>query len=115
MPQDEVTLLDIARFAQEILDLTNGMNEIMFAEARSIQLAVLYEIAVLGEAVKRLSPEFRQANQAIPWKEIAGMRDKVIHQYDRVKIAVVWQAIMVDIPLLLQQIEPLLPRPQQES
>jgi uncharacterized protein with HEPN domain len=58
-----------------------------------------------------LSPEFRLAHPEIPWKEIAGMRDKVIHQYDRVKIAVVWQVIIVDIPLLLGQLEPLLPQP----
>lgn len=111
MPQDEATLLDIVRFAREILDLTREMDQVTFAQARSIQLAVLYEIAVLGEAVKRLSPEFRLAHPEIPWKEIAGMRDKVIHQYDRVKIAVVWQVIIVDIPLLLGQLEPLLPQP----
>jgi uncharacterized protein with HEPN domain len=109
MQRDEATLLDIVRFAREILDLTRGMDEVAFAEARPTQLAVLYEIAVLGEAVKRLSPEFRESHAEIPWKEIAGMRDKVIHQYDRVKISVVWQAIAIDIPHLLQQIEPLLP------
>jgi uncharacterized protein with HEPN domain len=109
MEQDEATLLDIVRFAREILDLTKGMDEVTFAQSRPTQLAVLYEIAVLGEAVKRLSPEFRECHQEIPWKEIAGMRDKVIHQYDRVKITVVWQVIRVDIPFLIQQIEPLLP------
>ncbi|MEA5536371.1 DUF86 domain-containing protein [Crocosphaera sp. XPORK-15E] len=111
MPRDQETLLDIVRFAQEILDLTKGMDEDTFAKNRPTQLAILYEIAVMGEAVKRLSPEFRANHGAIPWKEIAGMRDKVIHQYDRVKIAVVWQVIMVDIPFLLRQLEPLLPQP----
>ena len=79
MRRDEAHLLDIARFAREILSLTKGMDELDFAASRTSQLAVLYEIAVLGEAVKRLSPEFRLRHQEIPWKEIAGMRDKVIH------------------------------------
>ena len=110
MLRDQATLLDIVRFAEEILDLTKGMNEIIFASSRSTQLAVLYEIAVLGEAVKRLSSEFREEYPEILWKEIAGMRDKVIHQYDRVKIPVVWQVVIVDIPVLLAQLKPLLPQ-----
>ena len=111
MNKDDGTLLDINQFAQEILELTQGMDEETFAQNRTTQIAVLYEIAVLGEAVKRLSFEFRDCHPEIHWKEIAGMRDKVIHKYDRVKIKVVWQVIQVDIPLLLQQLEPLLPQP----
>ncbi len=110
MRRDEAHLLDIARFAREILNLTNGMDELNFAASRTSQLAVLYEIAVLGEAVKRLSPEFRSRHQEIPWKEIAGMRDKVIHQYDRVKISVVWRVVSIEIPELLANLEPLLPQ-----
>ncbi|MEI6426843.1 MAG: DUF86 domain-containing protein [Pseudanabaena sp. ELA607] len=110
MLKDEAVLLDIARFCQEVIDLTYGMDRDDFTGDRTKQLAVLYEIAVLGEAVKRLSMEFREAHPEIPWKEIAGMRDKVIHQYDRVKVSVVWQAVKIDVPTLLESITPLLPR-----
>jgi uncharacterized protein with HEPN domain len=110
MQRDDATLLDIARFSREILEITRGMDEAEFTSNRPTQLAVLYEIAVLGEAVKRLSPEFRERHSEIAWKDIAGMRDKVVHQYDRVKLSVVWDVIARDIPQLLEQLKTLLPK-----
>ncbi len=115
MLKDEAVLLDIARFCQEIIDLTAGMDRDAFIGDRTKQLAVLYEIAVLGEAVKRLSMEFREAHPEISWKEIAGMRDKVIHQYDRIKVSVVWQSVNLDVPQLLQKLETLLPKQNERS
>ncbi|MGK7931187.1 MAG: DUF86 domain-containing protein [Microcystaceae cyanobacterium] len=82
--------------------MTQGIDEETFAKNRTIQLAILYVIAVLGEAVKRLSFEFREDHPEIPWKDIAGMRDRVVHQYDRVEIEVLWEVIETDIPLLPQ-------------
>lgn len=82
--RDKASLLDIARFAEMILQLTAGMNEAAFQADVRTQLAVLYELTVLGEAVKRLSQEFRDRHPDIPWRNMAGMRDKLIHDYDRV-------------------------------
>ncbi len=109
MQRDDATLLDIARFCQQILVLTAGMNKGTFEQDIRTQLAVLYEIAVLGEAVKRLSTAFQDQHSAIPWKDIAGMRDKVIHQYDRVKLDLVWEVVQREIPTLLENLSPLLP------
>ncbi|GAB4288099.1 MAG: DUF86 domain-containing protein [Oscillatoriaceae cyanobacterium] len=109
MLKDDAVLLDLARVANQIMELTTGMNRAEFDADIRTQLAVLYEIAVLGEAVKRLSMEFREQHPEIPWSEIAGMRDKVIHQYDRVKLDVVWRTIQKDVPEFISQIEPLLP------
>ena len=64
---------------------------------------------MLGEAVKRLSPELRSQHPAIPWKKIAGMRAIVTHKYDQVQLGVVWETIQQDIPALLAYIQPLLP------
>lgn len=63
----------------------------------------------MGEATKKLSPEFRAKNAQIPWKNIAGMRDKCVHDYRQIDIVLVWQITQINIPELLQAIEPLLP------
>jgi uncharacterized protein with HEPN domain len=55
-----------------------------------LQDALIRCIAVLGEAVKRLSPELREQNSDLPWRGMAGMRDLLIHAYDRVDLDEVW-------------------------
>jgi len=64
---------------------------------------------VVGEAVKRLSPEFRAKHSGIPWSLIAGMRDKLIHHYDSVDFEQVWRSVDTDIPDLLSYVEALAP------
>ena len=60
------------------------MSKTSFVSDKRTHLAVLYEITVTGEIVKRLSSEFRQNHPEIPWKQIAGMRDKLVHDYNKV-------------------------------
>ena len=64
-----------------------------------------YQISVVGEAVKRLSNEIRSAYTEIPWKDIAGMRDRLIHGYDSVDVDELWKTATEDIPILLEQIK----------
>jgi uncharacterized protein with HEPN domain len=65
---------------------------------------------VMGEAVKRLSAEFRTQHPKVPWMLIAGMRDKLIHGYDIVDLEQVWKTAVADITELLTLLDPLLPK-----
>ena len=67
--------------------------------------AVLYQLTVIGEAVKRLSKEFRANHPEIPWSLIAGLRDNLIHGYDLTDWDEVWKTVKTDIPDLLEKIE----------
>ena len=64
-------------------------------------------LEVLGEALKRLSPELREQNSDLPWRGMAGMRDLLIHAYDRVDLDEVWQAYL-QFPSIRQRIEKIL-------
>ncbi|MYC29869.1 MAG: DUF86 domain-containing protein [Chloroflexi bacterium] len=110
MNRDKVTLLQIADAAQLIVAFSQDFEIGQFAEHLLTRSAVLYQFAVLGEAVKRLSEEFRENHPSIPWNEIAGMRDRVVHGYDSVNFDRVWDAIVNDIPDLLIYLQPHLPR-----
>lgn len=85
------------------------MSKTAFLDDLKTQSSVLYQLMVIGEAVKRLSHEFRAQHPDIPWSLIAGMRDHLIHAYDAVDWDEVWKTITRDVPDLLAQIERLLP------
>ncbi|MCX6029827.1 MAG: DUF86 domain-containing protein [Chloroflexi bacterium] len=109
MSRDDATLLDMARAAQLVIEFTRGADELTFFDDVKTQSAVLHQLMVLGEAVKRLSSEFRLRYPEIPWPLIAGMRDNLIHECDSVDLDEVWRTADRDIPRLLQQLERLLP------
>jgi len=69
------------------------------------QSAVLHQLLIIGEAVKRLSMSLRAEYTGIPWNLMAGMRDNLIHAYDTVDIEEVWNTASKDIPELLQQVQ----------
>jgi uncharacterized protein with HEPN domain len=110
MSRDETTLLDIVRAARLVLEFKRGMNKPAFLKDIKTQSAVLHQLMVMGEAVKRLSQDFRTRHPEIPWTLIAGMRDKLIHGYDIVDLDEVWKTADADVPDLLSLLEPLLPK-----
>lgn len=110
MQRDNATLLDIEKAAHLIQLFLRDCTKEDFIDDPKTQSSVLYQLLVIGEAVKRLSPQFRNQNNTIPWAVIAGMRDHLIHAYDTVDWEEVWSTITRDVPLLLFQIQPLLPQ-----
>jgi uncharacterized protein with HEPN domain len=115
MSRDSASLLDIINAAKRVLLFAKGLDKSALANNEEKQSAILYQIIVIGEATKRLSLEFRAQHPKIPWKDIAGMRDILAHQYDRVNLNTLWDAIQTDVPELLSMIEPLFPQPSQED
>jgi uncharacterized protein with HEPN domain len=105
MLRDEATILDMIRACRLVLAFGDGMDEMSFSSDLKTQSAILHQLLVLGEAVKRLSDEFRLAHPEMPWRTIAGMRDNLIHEYDAVDIAEVWKTSTTDIPPLIAALE----------
>ncbi len=108
MRRDDAALVDIAGAARLIIAFSEGMSRAAFGGDLKTQKAVLHEIIVLGEAVKRLSPSFRAAHPNIPWSLMAGMRDHLTHEYDDVDLDEIWKVVTRDAPALLGQLAPLL-------
>lgn len=109
MNRDDAYLLDILNAIRRIQSFALGLTKDDFHNNEEKQSAILYQIIIIGEAAKRLSPETRTATPHIPWKEIAGMRDILAHQYDRVNINTLWDVVQRDIVELETLIAPLLP------
>jgi len=107
MNRDAGVLLDILLAARDIREFVSGLDRAAFEKDRKTQAAVLHRFTVIGEAAKRLSEPFRQAHPHVPWAQIAGMRNRLIHEYERVDLAEVWNAVERDVPELVRALEPL--------
>ncbi len=92
---------------EDIESYLKGQTKEHFAKAKMMQDAVIRKIEIIGEAVKNLPPTFRKNHSKIPWSDIAGMRDILIHDYFGVNVNVVWKTAQNDIPKLKKQITEL--------
>jgi uncharacterized protein with HEPN domain len=113
--RDQATLADIVRACGLARQFINGLDLEAFLTDEKSQAAVLHEITIVGEAVKRLSNDFREAQPDIPWRLIAGMRDRLIHQYNTVDLEEVWKTVTTDIPTLVADLEALRSAPEESS
>ncbi len=105
MPRDDATLLDILQAARLARDFAAGLTHDSFLEKRQIQASILYQLVVIGEGVRRLSGNFRDAHGDMAWREIAGMRDHLVHAYDAIDLEEVWNTLQVDLPRLIDWVE----------
>lgn len=85
---------------------SSGENE--FAKSTLIQDAVIRNLEIIGEATKNISIEFRQQHLEIPWREMAGLRDVLIHDYMGVDVKIVWNVIKNELPKVEEQIRLLI-------
>lgn len=109
MPRDEATLLDIYQAGCDVLEFKEGLDEESFLKDKRTQSAIVHQLLIIGEATKRLSQSFRDDHPSIPWDAMAGMRDRLIHDYNNVDLEEVWRTAERDIPDLVETIEPWLP------
>ena len=108
--RDLESLIDIVFYGKQALAFVDNFTQDEFEMDGKTQAAVMYTIAIMGEATKRLSQEFRLQHSLIPWQEIAGIRDRLVHDYKNIDIDILWRVVSVEIPALLISLEPLLPQ-----
>lgn len=110
MSPDDSAILDVLGAARLAVEFRAGFDRAAFLADLKTQSAVLHQLVLLGEAVRRLSEEFRAAHPAVPWHRIIGMRNRLIHEYDRVDLEQVWETVTTHVPDLIAELEPVEPR-----
>jgi uncharacterized protein with HEPN domain len=111
--RDQDYLSDIREAMQRAAAYTVGMTLGQFLKDHKTQDAVVRNLEVIGEATKGLSSPLRNKYPDVPWKGMAGLRDKMIHQYFGVNYDVVWAIIQDELPDLLAQVEDVLAKETQ--
>lgn len=108
MLRDSESIIDIATAIDRILRYRKGVSRLELENNDEKLSAILYQITIIGEATKRLSQSFRQNHPELPWREMAGMRDVIVHEYDQFDLDVVWDVVNNKIPELHDLIQCLL-------
>lgn len=94
---DREWLKDILTAITDIRADTAGMDHASFSRNATVVRSVLYSIAVMGEAAKNLSDAFKAGHPDIPWRAIAGIRDRIVHEYFRTNTRRIWDVVATDI------------------
>ena len=111
-PNDLSALNDIEACCREVILLAGRCTEDSFLDDSVVQAAMKYHLIILGEAVKRLSTGFRQLHPEMRWAAMAGLRDVLVHAYERIDSLQVWDIATASVPSVFAYIEPLIPHEQ---
>ena len=103
----EDALNDILEAARKAIEFVDEMDSAILADDDKTEFAVIRALEIVGEAARRIPAPFREQHPDIPWSEMAGMRDKLIHDYFGVDLDVVLKTVREDLPPLITAIQAL--------
>ena len=115
MWRDEARLLDMKLAAGDVLSFVEGLDQAQFDASRLHQDAVVRGLEIIGRAANKVSREFRDPHPEREWREITGMRDRLIHDDTEVRLDIVGAVLRQELPGLIAALRPLIPPPDADS
>ena len=109
MLRDRGHVADVVASAATIREYMTGVSQQAFLADHMRQSAVLYQLTIVGEACRRVSPGFRDAHPEVDWPGIVSLRNKIVHDYDDVNLDSVWSVVTRDLPALVSTLEAIVP------
>jgi uncharacterized protein with HEPN domain len=94
--------------AKEAIDLVAGKEIADISRNRVLELALVRLVEIVGEAANRLPEEDQLRYPSIPWREVVGMRNRLVHGYDAIDLDVLWDTLQIDLPQLIEELERIL-------
>jgi uncharacterized protein with HEPN domain len=98
-----------------IEEYAKNVSQAEFFKNRHLQDAIIRRLEIIGEAVKNLPMTFRSKNPKIPWKQIAGMRDILIHEYFDVDLMLTWKVVKQELPMIKKSLSSILAKKSKSS
>lgn len=108
MSGDEAWLKDMVAAAREALERARDLDYEAFKANRGEQLAIMHLIVIIGEAASQVTPVTRERLPAVPWRQVVGMRNRLVHHYFKARLDLVWEVIADHLRPLLDAVEPYL-------
>ena len=107
---DRVSLVDMLVYAEEAIELLGEASAVELADDRTLRLALERLVGIVGEAAGRVSPATQQRHPQIPWAQIIGMQNRVVHGYDAMILDRIWDTVKNEMPPLVEQLEAIVGR-----
>ena len=106
MPKRDADILieDIETAIARIDHYIAGLNRAQFMEDQKTIDAVVHNLEIIGEAVRWLPPEFKEQNPSVPWQQIAGLRNRIVHDYFGLDLEIIWRVLESSLPEFKQQL-----------
>lgn len=102
---DQVSMRHVLDHARQACEMASGRKRSDLESDRMLQLALTRLVEIVGEATSRVSISTREKHREIPWLDIVGMRNRLIHGYDVVDLDLLWDTVETDLPSLIAQLE----------
>ena len=103
--RDAAYLWDMLDAARTVEQLVSGLDFAQYSNDRRTQLAVERSLEIIGEAAGRVSASFRNAHPEIPWRQVIGQRNVLIHEYGEVKQERIWKTVRENVPQLIESLK----------
>lgn len=107
-PKSPIRLRHMLEHGREAVGMVQGKTRADLGRDRTLNLALVRLLEIIGEAASRIPKDERDRYPDIPWPEIVGLRNKLIHGYDDVDFDVLWQIVTKDLPPLITELEKVL-------
>lgn len=107
-PKDLIRLQHMLDYAREAVELIQDKNREELDNDRLLGLGLVRLMEIIGEAASRTTADSQLIYPAIPWSQIIGLRNRLIHGYDAVDMDILWQILKYDLPLLIEELETIL-------
>jgi uncharacterized protein with HEPN domain len=109
MWRDDALLLDILDCSRHALEFSKGVDYKTFQKNAQLHSAVLHQLLIIGEAASKTSEACRTKYPDLPWKEMIGLRNILIHEYFRVDLTRIWKVLQENLPALVKRLESIVP------
>jgi uncharacterized protein with HEPN domain len=106
--KDIIRLRHMLEHAQEAVEMAKNRSRSDLETDRTLELSLTRLVEIVGEAGARISPATQQKYPGIPWPEITGMRNRLVHGYDAVDLDILWDIIKIDFPPLIKELQRIL-------
>ena len=109
LKDDWIYVGHMLEMGEKALELVSGKDRNTYDQDETLKLALTHLVQVIGEAANQVSEGFREVHQEIPWLEIIGMRNRIVHDYMNVDEDVIWEVVQQDLSALVEVLSRVVP------